>query len=111
MDELQLPLQVVEGSLDQLHIQIPWSSFGTTVDPVQLTFSGLNLVVKPVKETHLSRERRRSRLHARKMRRLGQTARLNVQEDATSYSGAMFAQLFSNIQLNFDQVTTLVIFV
>ncbi|KAI9686492.1 MAG: hypothetical protein M1822_003503 [Bathelium mastoideum] len=68
LDQLHLPLNVVEGHLGQLTLQIPWSNLRGK--PVRVNIEDVFLLAAPKEDSEYNEEEEEKRAHALKMEKL-----------------------------------------
>ena len=120
LDELGLPISIVEAHIAELNITIPWSTLGLSYDSVKVVCKGLRVVVQPTTEHELDITTQSQRLVARKLRRLNQTLSSQSSSETASdtpsesktwkqwcstlFSGVFASTLFRNLHLCFENV-------
>jgi len=74
LDKLNLPVDILQGSLKSLEIVIPWATLDSA--PVQLFLDGISLLVSPLDVSSFDVEEVKTRLAANKQYKLQQSDKL-----------------------------------
>ncbi|KAI9714321.1 MAG: hypothetical protein M1820_000282 [Bogoriella megaspora] len=112
LDQLHLPLNVVEGHLGQLTLQIPWSNLRGK--PVSVNIEDVFLLAAPKVDAEYNEEEEERRAHALKMEKLDSaellkeknTEGMSAEEQARnqSFTSSLVTAIVDNLQVSVKNV-------
>ena len=112
LDQLHLPLNVVEGHLGQLTLQIPWSNLRGK--PVRVNIEDVFLLAAPKEDTEYNEEEEEKRAHALKMEKLDSAELLKErnpegmspeeQQRNQSFTTSLVTAIVDNLQVSVKNV-------
>ncbi len=112
LDQLRLPLNVVEGHLGQLTLQIPWSNLRGK--PVKVTIEDLYLLAAPKEDAEYNAEDEEKRAHALKMEKLDSAELLKErtsdgmspeeQKKNQSFTASLVTAIVDNLQVSIRNI-------
>jgi vacuolar protein sorting-associated protein 13A/C len=112
LDQLKLPLNVVEGYLGQLTLQIPWSNLRGK--PVRVSIEDVFLLAAPREDADYDPEEQEQRAHALKMEKLDSAEMLKErntegmsQEEQMknqSFTNSFITAIVDNVQVNVKNI-------
>ncbi|KAK3077519.1 hypothetical protein LTS18_010023, partial [Coniosporium uncinatum] len=112
LDELKLPLNVVEGRLGQLTLQIPWSNLRGK--PVKVNIEDVFLLAAPKEDSDFNAEEEDRRAHALKMEKLDSAELLKErntegmsaeeQQKNQSFTQALTTTIVDNVQITVKNI-------
>ncbi|KAL9075208.1 MAG: hypothetical protein Q9157_004112 [Trypethelium eluteriae] len=112
LDQLHLPLNVVEGHLGQLTLQIPWSNLRGK--PVRVNIEDVFLLAAPKEDTEYNEEEEEKRAHALKMEKLDSAELLKErntegmspeeQQRNQSFTASLVTAIVDNLQVSVKNV-------
>ena len=112
LDQLHLPLNVVEGHLGQLTLQIPWSNLRGK--PVRVNIEDVFLLAAPKEDAEYNEEEEEKRAHALKMEKLDSAELLKdkstegmspeEQQRNQSFTTSLVTAIVDNLQVSVKNV-------
>src|ERR1700761_644325 len=112
LDQLRLPLNVVEGYLGQLTLQIPWSNLRGK--PVRINIEDVFLLAAPREDADYDPEEQERRTHALKMEKLDSAEMLKErntegmtaeeQKKNQSFTSSFITAIVDNVQINVKNI-------
>jgi vacuolar protein sorting-associated protein 13A/C len=112
LDQLKLPLNVVEGYLGQLTLQIPWSNLRGK--PVRVSIEDVFLLAAPREDADYDPEEQERRAHALKMEKLDSAEMLKErntegmsqeeQKKSQSFTNSFITAIVDNLQVNVKNI-------
>jgi vacuolar protein sorting-associated protein 13A/C len=112
LDQLKLPLNVVEGYLGQLTLQIPWSNLRGK--PVRINIEDVFLLAAPREDADYDPDEQERRQHALKMEKLDSAEMLKErntegmtaeeQQKNQSFTSSFITAIVDNVQINVKNI-------
>lgn len=112
LDQLRLPLNVVEGHLGQLTLQIPWSNLRGK--PVRVTIEDVFILAAPREDADYDAEEEERRAHALKMEKLDSAELLKErntegmspeeQQKSQSFTSSLVTAIVDNLQISVKNI-------
>ena len=112
LDQLHLPVNVVEGHLGQLTMSIPWSNLRGK--PVKINIEDIFLLAAPKQEDEFNAEEEESRTHAVKMEKLENAEMLKErnteglsqeeQQKSQSFTDSLVTAIVDNLQISIKNI-------
>src|ERR1700761_8739266 len=112
LDQLRLPLNVVEGYLGQLTLQIPWSNLRGK--PVRINIEDVFLLAAPREDADYDPEEQERRTHALKMEKLDSAEMLKErntegmtaeeQKKNQSFTSSFITAIVDNVQVSVKNI-------
>lgn len=112
LDQLHLPLNVVEGHLGQLTLQIPWSNLRGK--PLKVNIEDVFLLAAPKEDAEYDAEEEERRAHAVKMEKLDSAELLKErntegmsqeeQQKSQSFTASLITAIVDNVQVSVKNI-------
>lgn len=112
LDKFKLPIDVIEGHLGELVLQIPWSNLKGK--PVQVVIEDVYLLAKPKLEQEIDIEEEERRTHALKMEKLEHAEILDKnlasgltkeeQQKNQSFTESLVTKIVDNLQITIKNI-------
>ncbi|KAF2103644.1 vacuolar protein sorting-associated protein 13 [Rhizodiscina lignyota] len=112
LDQLRLPLNVVEGHLGQLTLQIPWSNLRSK--PVRVNIEDVFILAAPREDADYDPEEEERRAHALKMEKLDSAELLKErntegmsaeeQQKSQSFTASLVTAIVDNLQVSVKNI-------
>ena len=112
LDQLRLPVNVVEGHLGQLTLSIPWSNLRGK--PVKVNIEDVFLLAAPKEDDNYNEEEEASRAHAVKMEKLENAELLKErnaeglsqeeQQKSQSFTDSLVTAIIDNLQISIKNI-------
>ncbi|KAL2125638.1 hypothetical protein VTJ04DRAFT_2003 [Mycothermus thermophilus] len=112
LDQLKLPINVVEGHLGELKLVIPWSNLRG--EPVRVTIEDVFLLASPKEEAQYNEEEEAARKHRLKMEKLDSAELLKErsreglsqeeQKRSQSFTESLVTKIVDNLQIDIKNI-------